>query len=267
MSDSDGGLPVRRDPWAGHTDPGRWTTSHDDHEANWTDDERKFVAKLSPARQHLRPYSVTIALVAGPNLIGNGRRSRVHISGHMMDWVLLGDRYPVCSCHGHPWPCQDADRDRVAAMQARVMEREIARALPGLCPACGEPITARQKTITYPGENLNVPGGPEPTFHLRRFCYHEATQYELRWIAAGPRRERILTWPDCPGTLVVHYDGSSECRRGVPDCRGHLTHDHRTRGACYGFSGCSRGCVREGHPGCRTTPRPPRPTANQGSLL
>lgn len=280
-----------RDPWATHTDPDRWTAircpgTHlpcgrrpepgevfglrygawrvvevrvsDD--VDLTDDDRELMNRYKPEyRERYRPYAVVLDHIGGPNLMGSGR-TRVHLDGLRVEWVLLGERYPVCSCHGHPWPCQDADRDRVATLQAKVMDEQLAKAVPGVCPSCGEPITHRQKTVTYPGENVDVPGGPEPRFHTRRGCLYDAERYEERWLAVDPRRERILTWPVCPGPLIVHGDGSSECRRPVPDCQGHLTHDHGTRSACYAASSrpCPRGCSPDGHPGVRTTPRPIR---------
>jgi hypothetical protein len=176
--------------------------------------------------------------------------------------VYPGGRWPQCSCCSEPMPCRAELEDReVTRSLDRVAELEAIP--PGACWACQEPITTRQKTVTYPGENLDLPGGQQPHFHARKECAHSARDYEERWLAVDPRRERILTWPQCGGTLIVHADGSSECVVGrdvlgqqhepQPDCRGHLTHDHGHQRSC---GGCDRGCVG-GH-GIRLSPRPDR---------
>ncbi len=287
---------VRRDPWERHTDPDGWTTVRCGGtplrdrrpepgevfgirygawrcievrvftDADLTDDDRAYILRFTPERrEQARPYAVVLEHVSGPNLIGRGRRRTVHLAGLRVTWMLLGERYAVCSCHGHPWPCQDADRDRVAAMQARVLEDKLAKAIPGVCPSCGQPITSRQASVAYPGDNLDVPGGPEVRYHTRRGCWSDATAYELRWIAADPRRERILTWPQCPGMSIVHADGTDECHamadKGTPspDCRGHQTHDHAAHSSCFGAfdGGCPRGCRREDHRGIGALRRRP----------
>ena len=281
---------TERDPWLRHTDPDAWTQirclgsridrrpesgevfgirygawrvtevrDFADHDI--TDEDRRRMAIYKPERRHLyRPYAVVLEHVAGPMLISDRPKRVVHVDGSRVDWVLLGERYAVCSCHGHPWPCQDADRDRVAAMQAAAMERTMAKAVPGVCQGCGEPITRRQRAVTYVGESLLVPGGPTPRFHTRSGCWSDARDYELKWLAADPRRERILTWPKCPGVSIVHADGSDECHRmgdkyasPSPDCRGHQTHNHACYSACFSAfadqGGCPRGCRRQDHRG------------------
>ena len=191
--------------------------------------------------------------------------------------VYPTSRWPKCSCCGEPVPCRAELEDReVTASLDRITELE--RVLAGCCWACQEPITRRQEAVTYDGPNLLLPGREPPLFHTRRRCRGYAKDYEIRWIAEDARRERILTWPKCPGILVVHGDGSSECEsgptplggscEGQPGCQGHLTHDHGTVKACYvggawlshprDMPGCPRGCVREGHPGARPAGRPRR---------
>ncbi|WP_147457223.1 hypothetical protein [Micromonospora pisi] len=180
-------------------------------------------------------------------------------------------------------PCRAELEDR--EVTARLAEVEVfATRLPGCCWSCGEPISSRQRAVDYPGDNLDLPGGPEARFHTRETCSGDAKRYELRWIAVDPRRERILTYPKCGGILVVHGDGSSECRSGPglagdhesePDCRGHLTHDHGAHAACYvgdaylarpeDMPGCPRGCSRQGHPGATGYRRPERRPAAGGA--
>lgn len=234
-----------------------------------------------------RPYRVGVEFVAGvrPSWApADGSVQPAHTdaparkwSGYA--WYLYPDsgRWPMCSCCGEPMPCRAELQDREVTESLKRVE-EMATKLPGTCWGCGEPITNRQKVVTYPGDNLDLPGGPEVRFHSRRSCWSKATRYELAWIAVDPRRERILTYPKCGGILIVHADGSSECRSGrgplgeenlgEPDCRGHLTHDHAAHAACYvgdawlsrpaDMPGCPRGCSRENHPGANGTRRPDR---------
>ncbi|MFI6228603.1 hypothetical protein ACIBCR_14980 [Micromonospora echinospora] len=195
------------------------------------------------------------------------------------DWYVYSyGRWAQCSCCGEPMPCRaQLEDEEVTAGLKRV--EVFATRVPGSCWACGEPVTRRQKSVHYPGINLDLPGGPVPRFHTKQSCLSTAKRYELRWIAEDPRRERILTYPKCAGILMVHADGSSECRSGRtpmfgievekdPECQGHLTHDHGAHTACYvgdnwfgqeaDMPGCPRGCSRENHPGTRTSRRPER---------
>jgi hypothetical protein len=228
-----------------------------------------------------RPYRVRVDYVAGlrPDWVEDGREGRqggltvrAEAFGGAGRWHLYpeSNRWPQCSCCGEPMPCRAELRDRKVAAEAKRLDVLTSR-VPGCCWACDEPITGRQKVVEYPGENLDLPGAPPPRFHMRSSCWHAATRYEERWIAVDPRNERVLTWPKCAGMLIVHGDGSSECRtapslmtgvvyEGEPNCGGHLTHDHQTMAACYAAdsAACPRGCPRDGHPGCRTSPRPPR---------
>lgn len=232
-----------------------------------------------------RPYTVTADWIGGAlspwaEKGDYRRRGTLRIAaGACTSWRVYPDgRWPQCSCCGEPMPCRAELEDReVTGSLDRVAHLEAIP--PGACWACAEPITIRQKSVTYPGENLLLPGAHHPQFHTRGKCWPSAHGYEEKWLAADPRRERILTWPWCDGILVVHGDGSSECVSGrnpvgrmcesQPDCRGHLTHDHGTHRACYVaehyFSGtewprdaCPRGCGRKNHPGTTTTPRPER---------
>lgn len=167
-------------------------------------------------------------------------------------------RWPMCGCCGEPMPCRAELEDRAAKAASAKLDELMSR-MPGCCWACGEPITSRQQGVTYPGDNLDLPGGQQVRFHLRRACWSSAAAYEDRWLSEDPSRKRIITYPDCPGTLVVHADGSSECRSKTP-CGGHLTHDHGHVAACFSAdkNACPRGCSIVGHPGCQPSPRPLR---------
>jgi hypothetical protein len=239
-----------------------------------------------------RPYRVDLAWVAGarPAVAGDGEFAAwVNVPAEAYPrrrWEVypVSGRWPRCSCCGEPMPCRAELEDREVSRSLKTVEK-LARRLPGNCWGCEEPISRRQKSVTYAGDNLDLPGGPEVRFHTRAACYHAAARYELRWIAVDPRRERVLTWPKCGGILVVHGDGSSECmsgpglvgdHTGEHDCGGHLTHDHAAFQACYvgsayfarpgEFPGCPRGCNPAVHPGTRTTSRPPRTPFAQTTL-
>jgi hypothetical protein len=177
-------------------------------------------------------------------------------------WHLYPEsgRWPQCSCCGGPMPCRAELLDqRVAAGLAEVEKHT--HKMPGCCWACTEPITHRQKAVTYEGDNLDMPTGPAVQFHTRQQCRPAACEYEERWLVLDPRRERILTWPTCGGILIVHADGTSQCVTGSdqlyvrdPNCRGHLTHDHTAFTTCTAGShfarmtgvddlgDCRRGC-------------------------
>ncbi len=171
-------------------------------------------------------------------------------------------RWPQCSCCGEPMPCRAEREDEQVAWALAKVERHAAIS-PGCCWACAEPITTRQRRVSYPGDNLDLPGAPGPSYHLRGHCRPSAITYERRWITVDPRRERILTWPPCGGLLLVHADGSSDCVSGEAGCGGHLTHDHAVIRACWyavgdTTPGCLRGCPKVGHPGARPSGRPER---------
>lgn len=187
-------------------------------------------------------------------------------------------RWPQCSCCGEPMPCRADLEDREVTKGMNEIAKH-SRKIPGNCWACNEEINRRQKSVLYVGDNLDLPGAAAPRFHTRSQCRGWAERYELRWIAGDPRRERILTYPKCGGILVVHADGSSECKTGEkpllgdvaisePDCRGHLTHDHGVQVSCIvgddymarpeDFPGCPRGCDRAGHRGVGRLKRPER---------
>lgn len=242
-----------------------------------------------------RPYKMTLEWVGGaePPWFKEGnshRRGTVTIPASRygsVSWRVYRDgRWPQCSCCGEPMPCRAELQERqVAAGMDRIARLEAV--LPGACWACTEPVTSRQDSVTYPGENLDLPGGQEPVFHTRGKCSGSARRYEEKWVSADPRRERILTWPRCDGILVVHADGSSECasgrdplgqhRESQPDCRGHLTHDHGTIRACYVHENyfqngwekgrCPRGCDPANHCGTNVAQRPKRRQPSIGWLF
>ena len=221
-----------------------------------------------------RPYRITLDWVAGakPPWAKDGddrKRGTISVPARAHPWwhVYTSERWPQCSCCGEPMPCRaELEDEQVATSLDRVAKMEAIP--PGACWACAEPISTRQKAVTYPGDNLNLPGAHAPSFHTRSNCLPAAHAYEERWVAADPRRERILTWPACNGSLIVHGDGSTECFGGVLECRGHATHDHLHIQACFRQShGCPRECPTENHPGTRPAPRPARRDPTAGGLF
>lgn len=279
----------------GRPEPGRLIAHHhavwrvlEVNDLEWSDHDRdRWLAARMPDPWLQAPYQLVIEYVAGarpqwappqgPVDVAEVRRRPAERFDN--GWYVLPEsgRWPQCSCCGEPMPCRAELQDRQINHGMRLVDKWHSRQ-PGQCWACGEELTRRHKTIAYEGENLDFPGAHPPRFHLRRSCSYSAEQYELRWLAVDPRRERKLTWPQCTGLLVVHGDGSSEClgirgplgdvKVSAPDCMGHLTHDHRSMSACYAagnwhareFQPCSRGCAIDGHPGTRCAPRPARPT-------
>lgn len=89
-------------------------------------------------------------------------------------------RVPLCSCCANPMPCRTAEAERIAAEEMVIVEKRMARAaIPGICYACGEVITSRQGSLTYPPDegNVQLPGYPSPRFHTRDNCYENRHQY------------------------------------------------------------------------------------------
>lgn len=242
-----------------------------------------------------RPCKVSVEWLGGTkpawfDEVGEIRTGSVTLPAEAhMTWHVYDDgRWPQCSCCGEPMPCRAALEDeQVNSSLDRIADFEAIP--PGACWACSEPITARQKSVTYPGDNIDLPGGQQPAFHLRMKCRGSAESYERKWVAADPRRERILTWPKCGGILVVHADGTSDCISGRSPlggeervsqlgCEGHQTHDHGVIRSCYvhedymrpgawGETGCPHGCDPTSRHGTNVLRRPERRQATTGGLF
>ncbi len=169
------------------------------------------------ARHGLRaPFDVTLEHLAGPRIDGE---DRMVVEGQGRPWIWLGARFQTCSCHGHPWPCLEYDRDVLAATLAQRAARQLARAQPGVCAGCGEKVRPRQQTVTFPEASLIVPGAPGPTFHIgRNECWLAARAYEEdKRLAAHATATRLVS---CPGAGFVHHVGLRfECTAG-PGCTG-----------------------------------------------
>jgi hypothetical protein len=230
--------------------------------ALWNEsDEQAWLSSGMPDPWADGPYRMEVQHVGGVRQ-ANLREGRGALTVHLPysrsgQWVPTSrswhvyptERWPQCSCCGEPMPCQAELLDRQVDAGMAKLDAHAAK-MPGCCWCCGEPITARQRSVVYAGTNLDLPSGPEVRFHTRRGCARVAAEYEERWRAQEAGRPRYLTWPRCPGTLLTHQDRSQECVGGGLDtCRGH-THTHGIMSACVAQThGCPRECTRAGHPG------------------
>lgn len=199
------------------------------------------VARLSGEKRTLayakkRPFHIVLRHHGGPLIIKPGEApgfKRLHDGTREVsftswpgqnEWHRLPDPYQTCSCHGHPWPCQEVDRMVLTQHQLRKMDRLMATAEPGVCAHCLEPITTRQKTVTFPEESRFVPGAPGPTFHAgRAVCWGAAEEYERTGrLTDSPHIARLAS---CPGIRFIHEqlsmptDQRIECTAG-PSCTG-----------------------------------------------
>jgi hypothetical protein len=177
--------------------------------ADWDEGDQRGYQAINGARESEEDWQFRpVYLVLAPARGGKLRHVKVRPYRGPRAYVLPS-HYPVCSECGDPWPCRDLEIDAEAGKQMAEVAR-LESILPGCCWKCGEPVTSRQKSIAFEGENLLLPGGPPVVFHLRRgspYCSSAAVDYDKRWVAAEEGRHPRLY---CPGRLVVHVDGR-EC--------------------------------------------------------
>ena len=114
-------------------------------------------------------------------LMRNGKRRHVGIRGERVRIPKIDnpEHYPVCSC-GDLMPCRDSDLKDTIEREMRTLDRYTT---PGVCLSCGEVITTRQKSMSWP--NVMIPGTPDVQFHLRWSCRFEAQRYDKRCTEAG----------------------------------------------------------------------------------
>lgn len=184
----------------------------------------------------LRPLYLILLPVKG------GKRRHVKVRPYARPTAyVLPFHYPVCTECGEPWPCPEIAIVKEVRKESARME-QLSRIMPGCCWGCGEPVTGRQKSIAFEGENLLLPGAPEPVFHLRHgkpYCSSAAVDYEKKWVTAQPGRHPRL---HCPGNRIFHVDGA-ECTE-EPFCPGRDVHhtgnfmDHRA------YAEYARRCLR-----------------------
>lgn len=235
-------------------------------DAEPTPEEAESLAARAPKwRDEASPYTITLRRIHGPEHERENSAHdvgfRVPVSAYRPFETYRNGRVPLCSCCGHPWPCLEADQQAWAKKELQRAEREM-RLMPGCCPSCEEPVTSRQKSITFGGPNVRNPLAEGPTFHLRRKCRHDAQRYEEAWVSAEPGRSRSLLTLTCAGTVIVHHDGTAECFGATgSDCPSVYAR-HRGAMACYFQThGCPRDCQTAGHPGTRVADRPTDPRA------
>lgn len=204
------------------------------------------------ARAQAWPFHIILRHERGPLIIEPGwekafKRLRDGSNTHEISftswptkwtWVRLPEPYKVCSCHGHPWPCQDIDRQAVADVQMKQFKKLELSHTAGVCAYCREPISTRQKTVTFPEPSRLLPGAPGPTFHAGRVnCWAAAEEYERRYrLADDPNIVRIAS---CPGIMFIHEARSCppekrvECTAGT-GCTGlHGPAGHQREAPCW----------------------------------
>lgn len=210
-------------------------------ETEWSDVDRQRVgwrAQNTPRMVVVRPVGVTSTDV----------RARDHdmhfrMGGEQVATLNLytDEHYPVCAECAEPLPCRDQMAERVSQAAAQRMGKyELA----GVCPACGEVVTGRQQSQTWP-DNAEIPQGPPITFHLRRKCAWAARQYEKRWAALDPARRRTVL--SCKGHVINHNDGTYQCSE-LTECPG-----PRARHPSYTVCRCPD-CHARGVFGCNPYP-------------
>ncbi len=166
----------------------------------WTEEDHQQAGRSTPYIAVLRPASVS-----SDDLKARDHDKHFRCSARMVWNVYPDEHYPVCNACHEPVPCREKVGAKIAEQAVKHMDRY---SLEGVCPSCEEPVTSRQKTLTF-SENLELPGGPPVTFHLRGTCRWAAREYEVRWVAADPNRRR--TTLSCTGRVINHNDGTYEC--------------------------------------------------------
>lgn len=174
-------------------------------DAEPTQEERERVFRLKPERQaEMRPYMVTLRRAHGAEVEHENefQECAMRVSaGAWNRWDHYDeDRVPLCSCCGHPWPCIVTDAMKESTRASEVMERKMANARPGCCYSCGEVISHRQGSMTYPEPNVEIPGFPAPRFHTRNACHEGRYQYE---------KHRARALPDAPSLLETEKADST----------------------------------------------------------
>lgn len=154
---------------------------------------------------HVRVVPVSYQPTGDP--VADRNAERPFTGGPKTRWgVYPTEHYPICAACLEPMPC----RHEVAAGIAKSAGEKFDRYTEaGVCPACREVVSQRQRSVTWE-DNAVVPGGPPVTFHLRRKCRSYAVEYERRWHALDPGARRMLY--TCGEHHVRnHGDGTYSC--------------------------------------------------------
>ncbi|GAB4590007.1 hypothetical protein [Nocardia sp. IFM 10818] len=125
-----------------------------------------------------RPLFIFVLRPLACDPTDTARSEDVHVQGPRLP--VLPEHFSVCGHCGDVMPCRTREAARRAPLEMDEMRRyETA----GICPACGDPITLRQKSLTLP--NVKVPLGPPVTFHTgRQRCARALARY--RRLLADP---------------------------------------------------------------------------------
>jgi hypothetical protein len=212
--------------------------------ANYTDDESAQWGLADFADPWAYAPFVLVLAPHGPGkhegLKSDKRRHLRFPASYGRAWQHLDEHYTVCwQCHEIP-PCLAHEQAVTAAAEMRKLEYQLSL-LPGTCSSCAEPITSRQRTITFPGMNLLSPTSDAPVFHLRRQCRPRAAEYENLWVEAGMGERTWLTLR-CVGLQTIHGIGPAACDQ--VDCPGEHV-QHRSIAWCTNWGTCERGCTRD----------------------
>lgn len=224
-------IALDRQPW-------RVVETREINPANWTEAERSaYVAQypandtaaVPPQEWPLRPW----VLVLDPLPTGKRHHARCPAGRAKRRFDVLDEHYPVCNVCRELVPCRHMTTEQeVEAGQAKL--DRLTSLTTESCWGCSEPITRRQRSIGFEGDNLLLPGGPSPVrFHTRKACYWTASDYEKAWIAADPSRPWRLY---CPGDLVRHMDGPA-CSEG-DRCAGATVYHRSTEDHTSGHIQC-----------------------------
>lgn len=146
-----------------------------------------------------RPYMVVIRREDRP------KDKPIHLCGPLSHtWTRLPEYYAVCRLCGELPPCHHELTEQEIAKQL-MRSDELMDVAPGACLGCAEGITARQKTVAFPGPNLWRPdfGDGSARFHARQACEHWVRKYRKQWDAANPSpapaAEAELPFAEPPG--------------------------------------------------------------------
>lgn len=171
-------------------------------EVDWSEAER------NSSHGNVTPYRIVLRPAQDDQTWTNSTADLHARVSPRMSWDVLPEHYAVCVHCSTLLPCRHTTAQEAGEAALKRMERYET---PGICPACSEPISARQKSITFQ-ENVELLLGPPVTFHRRRECLWHAERYERKWAAVDPTRKTTLS---CVGKLVNHGDGTYECSTGI----------------------------------------------------
>lgn len=111
-------------------------------------------------------------------------------------WRILPAHHAICAECGEPVPCRRL-REQWAAAHAARRARDLMAIPEGVCWSCREPISTRQKSVTFPGENLMAFVGPPAAFHTGILdCRIAALRYQDEWLKADTTRVPVLAEHD-----------------------------------------------------------------------